>query len=582
MTDLPKQVIPLGQAMISGTVDGDDIMASPERLRIATLRKPVLDRLLALPKRTNREVRIAAEELNCSIRTVFTLLKRYGASRRLADLAPRRRSSLLGRSMVDARVEAIMAEVIASYHLSRMRPTITQTILEIRRRAQQLGLALPDQKTVRKRIAAIPAVQIVRSREGAKRAREQFGLVSGSTPETEFPLQRIQIDHTRVDLIVVDEALRQPLERPWVTVAIDEYSRAVLGFYLSLEAPSSTSVGLCLVHSILPKDGWAARIGLVPKWLPYGRPDEIYTDNGSDFRSEAVELGCRSWGMVINFRPGGMPHFGGIVERVIGTAMRSLRTLPGATGGSIAERGDVDPAKGASLTMQELELLLATFIAGHYHCKIHSHHGMTPNARWQAGIFGDQQRAGRGIPTPINDPARLLIDFLPIERRSVNRRGIRWGGIHYMDDILRPYLDDQSQTKFVVRRDPRDVSRIWFLCPDDNIYYPVRSRDISRPSISAWELENARKHLRASGQRSYDETALFQAAELQREIVAKSLEARKASRKNRLAKERQTGARISQKYSETHLDSHEPASASPWRRIIDDDLKGDEFYEVDE
>jgi putative transposase len=151
-----------------------------------------------------------------------------------------------------------------------------------------------------------------------------------------------------------------------------------------------------------------------------------------------------------------------------------------------------------------------------------------------------------------------------------------------MDDILRPYLDDQSQTKFVVRRDPRDVSRIWFLCPDDNVYYPVRSRDISRPSISAWELENARKHLRASGQRGYDETALFQAAELQREIVAKSLEARKASRKNRLAKERQTGARISQKYSETRLDSHEPASASPWRRIIDDDLKGDEFYEVDE
>ncbi|WP_162235254.1 Mu transposase C-terminal domain-containing protein [Sphingomonas sp. Leaf10] len=582
MTDLPEQAVFDGSAIHAETVDGDDITASPERLKIAMLRKPVLDRLLALPKRTYRDVGVAAEELNCSIRTVFTLLKRYGATRRLTDLAPLRRSSLSGRSMVDPRVEAVISDVIASYHLSRMRPTITQTILEVRRRTERLGLRLPDQKTVRKRIAAIPTVQIVRSREGAKRAREQFGLVSGSTPETTFPLQRIQIDHTRVDLIVVDEALRQPLERPWITVAIDEYSRAVLGFYLSLEAPSSTSVGLCLVHSILPKDGWAARIGLSPKWLPHGRPDEIYTDNGADFRSEAVELGCRAWGMAINFRPGGMPHFGGIVERVIGTAMRSLRTLPGATGGSIVERGDTDPAKEASLTMQELELLIATFIAGHYHCSLHSHHGMTPNARWQAGIFGNKQRAGRGVPTPISDPARLLIDFLPIERRSVSRRGIRWGGILYMDDILRPYLDDQGRRKFVVRRDPRDVSRIWFLCPDDNIYYPVRSRDISRPSITAWELENARKLLRASGQRDYDETALFRAAELAQEIVEKSLEARKASRKSRLANERRNGAKISQSYSETRPESHEPASASPWRRITADDLEGDEFYEVDE
>ena len=582
MTESPKHEKPRETAANPETVDGDDIMASPFRLRIATQRKPVLDRLLALPKRTDREVSLAAEELSCSVRTVYTLLKRYGATRRLADLAPRRRSSLSGRSMVAPRVEAVMAEVIASYHLSRMRPTVTQTVLEIRRRAQQLGLALPDPKTIRRRIAAIPAVQIVRSREGAKRAREQFGLLSGSTPETTFPLQRIQVDHTRVDLIVVDAALRQPLERPWITVAIDEYSRAVLGFYLSLEAPSSTSVGLCLVHSILPKDGWAARIGLVPKWLPYGRPDQIYTDNGSDFRSEAVDLGCRSWGMEIDFRPGGMPHFGGIVERVIGTAMRSLRTLPGATGGSVAERGDANPAKDASLTMQELELLIATFIAGHYHCSVHSHHGMTPNARWQAGIFGNQQQAGRGIPTPISDPARLLIDFLPIERRSVNRRGIKWGGVLYMDDILRPYLDDKGRRKFVVRRDPRDVSRIWFLCPDDNVYYPVRSRDISRPSITAWELENARKHLRANGQRGYDETALFRAAELQREIVAKSLEARKASRKSRLARERQTGAKTNRLYSASHPEAHEPASASPWRRIIDDDLEAGEFYEVDE
>jgi putative transposase len=31
----------------------------------------------------------------------------------------------------------------------------------------------------------------------------------------------MQIDHTRVDVIVVSEGSRKPLGRPWITLAID-------------------------------------------------------------------------------------------------------------------------------------------------------------------------------------------------------------------------------------------------------------------------------------------------------------------------------------------------------------------------
>jgi putative transposase len=45
-----------------------------------------------------------------------------------------------------------------------------------------------------------------------------------------LPLEVVQIDHTLVDVVVVDELERLPLGRPWLTLAIDVASRMVNGF----------------------------------------------------------------------------------------------------------------------------------------------------------------------------------------------------------------------------------------------------------------------------------------------------------------------------------------------------------------
>ena len=52
------------------------------------------------------------------------------------------------------------------------------------------------------------------------------------------PLDLVQIDHTKLDIIVVDDEQRLPIGRPWITLAIDVYSRMVTGFYI-LETVSS-------------------------------------------------------------------------------------------------------------------------------------------------------------------------------------------------------------------------------------------------------------------------------------------------------------------------------------------------------
>ncbi len=47
----------------------------------------------------------------------------------------------------------------------------------------------------------------------------------------------LQVDHTPVDLLVVDETWRKPVGRPWLTLAIDVHSRCITGLHLSFEGP---------------------------------------------------------------------------------------------------------------------------------------------------------------------------------------------------------------------------------------------------------------------------------------------------------------------------------------------------------
>jgi len=54
----------------------------------------------------------------------------------------------------------------------------------------------------------------------------------------------------RAYIIVVDR------EQRLLTLAIDVYSRMVVGFCISLDPPGAISTGLCIAHAVLPKEAW--------------------------------------------------------------------------------------------------------------------------------------------------------------------------------------------------------------------------------------------------------------------------------------------------------------------------------------
>lgn len=118
-------------------------------------------------------------------------------------------------------------------------------------------LPVPARNTVAARIAALHPGEVARKREGtdspAARSRRSAG---GTVPSIGTPLEQVQIDHTVVDVMVVDERDRQPIGRPYLTAAIDVFSRCVLGLVLTLEPPSAVSVGLCLGQVCCDKRPW--------------------------------------------------------------------------------------------------------------------------------------------------------------------------------------------------------------------------------------------------------------------------------------------------------------------------------------
>jgi len=469
----------------------------------------------------------AADELGVSRRQVYALVARWRAGEGVvSDLLPGQSNGGRGAGRLPDEVEAILREVLASRYLTRQRRSVAAVCREIARQCRIRGLRVPSRGTVLRRIARLDPVKATSAREGGGAARP-LRSAGGVPPEVTGLLEQVQIDHTPVDVIVVDERHRLPVGRPYVTAGICVCSRCVVGLVVTLEAPSATSVGLCLAHMATDKRAWMERLGVEATWPMSGKPRELYVDNAAEFKSEALRRGCDQHGIALRYRPPGQPHFGGIVERLIGTMMRMVHELPGTTFSNTSQRGTYDSDGKAVLTVAELQAWLALAVAC-YHGQVHEGLGRTP-----AGVWAEKV-AETGAPVTVTNETAFLVDFLPVVRRSLSRSGFVIDHVQYYCDALKPWIARRERLgKFVLRRDPRDISRIWVLDPDGTAYLEVGYRTLARPPISAWEQQAAISRLRELGRAEVDENALFVMVEQMREITDTAAATTRKARRDR-------------------------------------------------
>jgi len=504
--------------------DGEGTVAvGAEEVRRAAVLRPLVQAYLKGTGSLESGINDAVWELGVSRATVWRWIKRLAEEGgRTSALASRKRGRPTGTTLISGKVEAVIEEHLRRYFLRRERPSLSRVATEIRSACWQQGLQPPTRRTVQRRLDAMDAREVAKARVGAKAARQKFAPVTGEN-KAKQPLEVVQIDHTPADIILVDSFDRHPIGRPWVTLAIDIATRMVTGYYVALEAPSRLSVALCLTQAVTPKAELLAELECSVSWPAQGKPHSIHVDNGRDFRSHAFRSACAEWGINLVYRPPGSPHFGGHIERLIGTMMGAVHLLPGTTQSSVLAKGDYDAEGMATMTLSEFDRWFVLEIC-RYNNSIHSSLGCTPVAKWEvlsAEMMGD-------IPFEME---AFWVSFLPSELRKVRRDGIHLFQIRYWSDALAGHIG-RGDGRVVVRYDPRDLSVIWVEL-DGGRYVEARYRNLEIPPVSLWEYREAMRKARALGKSESNELVLAELIRQQRQIEAESRGLTKAERRSR-------------------------------------------------
>ena len=388
---LKSELVPILNA--KAMLDDTDVMDIPGPVwEKASRRATMLRQILELPSGRTEALQSAANVLGMSARQLWRDLDRFHEEKTVTSLfcdasgQPIRAGRKTGARVLDIEVERIISEKILEDYLVPERPTVAHLVEIIGVGCRAKKLKPPSRKAVERRLEAYETIDAQRRRVGRKKAKYTYQAMPGHV-EVGAPLERVEIDHTPMDVMACsDDPLSSYVGRPWLTVAIDVYSRCILGIHIGFEPPSILSVALCLTHAVLPK-GSAETYGVPLEWLMYGKPKEIVVDNGKDFVSEAFRRGCEEHGIKLSFRPIGCPHYGGTIERLIGTMVGRCHLLPGTTKNSVKAKGDYDSKKHATLTLRNVRRWFVEQVLGYYHVRTHRMLRIPPQVAWR-GLEG--------------------------------------------------------------------------------------------------------------------------------------------------------------------------------------------------
>lgn len=451
-----------------------------------------------------------------SVVTLYRWYSRYRANPDVRALVPRfdRRGgrckdrSRLWQLCMEAAQEAFAASPSSTADSVRVR-LLAKVAAANRTLLPQEQLQPPSLRTVYRMLGHAYAFERTTLKAGKAAADKAYRLVRTGATTTNI-LERVEVDHTPLDLFLIDDKTSLPLGRPTLTVAIDHFSRMLLGYYLSFEGPSSAAVMGALRHAILPKETATVVLTQVKsehQWPCYGRPDVLVVDNGLEFHGKDLESVAFDLDIRLQFCPKHQPRFKGVVERYLKTINYFFaHQFPGTSLARFHQRGDYDPQRHALLTMGEFKQLFEKWITDVYAQTQHRGIGTTPWAKWHEGLVRRQP----SLPGDIGDLQRRI--GLVCER-SLRRDGIWLHGIRYSADKLQPVLDRFGVgVRVRVLFDPCDLGSIHVWGPDQDV--PITAHALDQhyaKGLTARQNELIRTIAREEGSAAQDSVALEQA-----------------------------------------------------------------------
>ncbi|MFM0325481.1 Mu transposase C-terminal domain-containing protein [Caballeronia glebae] len=409
----------------------------------------------------------------------------------------------------------LLQQSIDSIYMAREPGSVTDLYADLRYRVDRENefrsenekVPMPSLATVYRAIRSLDAFDATVARRGKRIAKIQF-RTSGLGVHVEQILERVEIDHSPLDLFVIDERTNLPLGRPTVTIALDRYSRMPVGMHVGFQGPSVHAVLRCLRHAIVPKADLRDRYpDLQHDWPCHGKIREFVCDNGLEFHSDELKRVAFELGMIVTFCPKRQPWFKGAVERFLKTLnFQFAHALPGTSFARWFHREDYDPQEQALITYDQLLHVLTRWIVDVYAHSLHRGIKTTPHEKWVTGVA----RFPPVLPSSIED---IDITIGETHTRTLSHQGIELDNLRYNNPAL---LQIRSRHGPRVKVDVisyfDDVSRIAVIDPETKI--PVIVSALDQEYTSGLTREQHRllcARARETGKGLVDQSALAQA-----------------------------------------------------------------------
>jgi putative transposase len=481
--------------------------------------------------------------------------------------------------------EEFLNEIVRDY-LVESRPSIRWLMDQIEARYRQAKLTRPSAATwqppsrssVKRRIRRMDPYQVACLRYGKRIADERFRAIGPGRPAT-YRLEVVEIDHTTATIELIDEKTRQRIGRPTITVAIDRYTRMIMGLYIGFEPPSTYSVMQCLRDMLLPKTYLQTEIpDLKLSWNAFGPPITVVVDNAMEFVSDSFRHVAAVVGFDIYQQPVYQPQFKGTVERFMRTIEQGLMSgMPGRTFSNPTEKGKYDSIKTASITLKEFRRLFYHWMLAEYCNRTHSGTSQVPARMWEEEVKRDP------IQLPYN--ARDLDSLLGMSRTGViTRQGLRHAGLFYQSEELNAIFRNartKADRTVEFKVNPGDLGSISVY--GEKLRHPIRVFCTQPDYANGTTLHQHRQHraLQLKHSREFEsDVSIIEARDAFRKLTAELLKRSKTP--NRKRHTRGLGDDlVEQRLSESDLDYVEKMVTKPEEvPDLQDLLEEDTFGEI--
>lgn len=389
-----------------------------------------------------------------------------------------------------------------------------------------------SERTYGNRVADRPEEEMMIARLGRAEARRHFKMAKGHL-SAEHPLDVVEIDHTPMNLYVIDDHALLPLGRPWLTAIKDRYSGVLLGFYVSFQKTGLSSIFGAVKHSLsshhLAYELWP---DIENPWPAFGRAVYYASDRGPDFVCQRYRNAIKALGSFWEYCERRTPWLKGSIERFFLTLEQTFfEAMPGRTYASLAKRRDYDSVNQAVIRFSTLVYLLHKWAADFHNIQTNVRNQAAPLELWQSGI----ETAPPPYPCSIDELNIILGEH---HTGALSQEGIRFSWQTYADDQLEALMKNVGRIKtinYVVCTE--DLGQIYVEHPHSHEYLSIPS---TRPEYSKGLSLFQHKFIRSEAtirlEKSTAVDTLIETRDRIQNVIAEELEAKKNKGKVQLAR----------------------------------------------